>query len=134
MKINHMFIASIDVEKSVKFYCDLLGFSPSRKFNDGGGDSQIVHRETNGSDLDLLIVPTGTAKLAYANHIAFEVDSIVEFGCIFEKAVAMGLNPRSDVPLDSRPGISDFSMYGRSYQHFYVLDPSRVNVEIMFRN
>lgn len=45
----------------------------------------------------------------------------------------MDLKPRADVPLNSEPGDSTFSMYGRTYRHFYVLDPSWVNVKIMCR-
>lgn len=133
MRINHLFVSSTDVEKSTRFYCDLLDFTTSRKFDDGAGDSQIVHKEVQGLDFDLLIVPTGTTKLSYANHIAFEVESAEEFENLFQKAKVMGLYPRSEVPLDSEAGTSTFSMYGRSYRHFYVLDPSRVNVEIMCR-
>jgi catechol 2,3-dioxygenase-like lactoylglutathione lyase family enzyme len=134
MRINHLFVSSTDVEKSTRFYCDFLGFALSRKFNDGAGDSQTVHKEVRGSDFDLLIVPTGTTKLSYSNHIAFEVESAEEFEVLFQKATVMGLHPRSDVPLDSQAGVSAFSMYGRSYRHFYVLDPSWVNIEIMYRS
>lgn len=133
MRINHLFVSSTDVEKSTRFYCDLLGFAPSRKFDDGAGESQIVHKEVHGLDFDLLIVPTGTPKLLHANHIAFEVESRDEFESLLQKAKTMDLKPRSDVPLDSASGVSVFSMYGRSYQHFYVLDPSWVNVELMCR-
>jgi catechol 2,3-dioxygenase-like lactoylglutathione lyase family enzyme len=132
MRVNHLFVSSTNVDQSTSFYRDLLGFVPTKRFNDGGGDSQIVHREVQGRDLDLLIVPTGTSKLSYANHIAFEVDSIKEFENILHTAKTMGLKPRSDVPLDSEAGVSTFSMYGRTYRHFYVLDPSWVNVEIMW--
>jgi catechol 2,3-dioxygenase-like lactoylglutathione lyase family enzyme len=133
MRINHLFVSSTDVERSARFYCDFLGFAFSRKFNDGAGDSQTVHKEVQGCDFDLLIVPTGTTKLPLANHIAFEVDSADEFEDLFQKAKAMGLSPRSDVPLESEAGVSTFSMYGRNYRHFYVLDPSWVNVEVMWR-
>jgi catechol 2,3-dioxygenase-like lactoylglutathione lyase family enzyme len=105
MRINHLFVSSTDVERSARFHCDF----------------------------DLLIVPTGTTKLPLANHIAFEVDSADEFEDLFQKAKAMGLSPRSDVPLESEAGVSTFSMYGRNYRHFYVLDPSWVNVEVMWR-
>jgi catechol 2,3-dioxygenase-like lactoylglutathione lyase family enzyme len=133
MRINHLFISSTDVEKSTRFYCDFLGFAPSKKFNDGAGDSQIVHKEVQGLDLDLLIVLIGTAKLSYASHIAFEVESADLFESLLQKAKVMDLKPRSEVPLDSEAGISSFSMYGKTYQHFYVLDPSWVNVEIMWQ-
>lgn len=133
MRINHLFISATVVEPAVRFYCDFLGFSPSRKFDDGAGESQIVHREVQGRDFDLLIVPAGTAKLLYAQHLAFEVDSASEFQSLLQKAKEMGLKPRSQVPLDSEPGVSSFAMYGKTYEHFYVLDPSYVNVEIMFQ-
>jgi catechol 2,3-dioxygenase-like lactoylglutathione lyase family enzyme len=133
MRINHLFVNSTDVDKSTHFYCNFLGFAPSKKFNDGAGDSQIVHKEVQGLDFDLLIVPTGTTKLAYASHIAFEVESMDLFESLYQRAKEMDLNPRTDVPLNSKAGVSTFSMYGKTYQHFYVLDPSWVNVEIMWR-
>lgn len=133
MRINHLFISSTNVEVATRFYRDFLGFTPSRSFDEGFGMSQIVHREVEGRDFDLLIVPTGTEKLLYAQHIAFEVNSEAEFLELLERAKVKDLKPRSGVPLNSEPGVSRFSMYGREYQHFYVLDPSWVNVEIMCR-
>jgi catechol 2,3-dioxygenase-like lactoylglutathione lyase family enzyme len=133
LRINHLFISSTDVEQSTRFYCDLFGFVPTKSFNEGLGDSQIVHREIHGRDLELLIVPTGTTKLSYAHHIAFELDSVIEFEKLFQTAKTMGLKPRAEVPVDSEAGISTFSMNGKTYRHFYVLDPSWVNVEIMWR-
>lgn len=133
MRINHMFIPATDVEQSTQFYNKFLGFAPTRRFNDGAGDSQIVHREVQGRDFDLLIIPIETKKLPYGHHISFETDTKEEFESILEKAKEMNLKPRSQVPLDSEPGISKFSMYGKTYEHFYVLDPSWVNLEIMFR-
>ena len=132
MRINHLFVNSVNVELSTRFYCDLLGFVPTKKFNEGHGDGQIVHRDTHGRDFDLLIVPTGTEKLVHAQHIAFEIDSAVEFETIFETAKKLGLKPRAQVPLASEAGMSDFEMYGKAYRHFYVLDPSWVNIEILF--
>lgn len=131
MRINHLFVGAVDVQQSTKFYCDFLKFVPSKKFNDGAGDSQIVHREVNGRDLDLLIVPIGAAKLPYGHHLSFEADTVAEFESLLETAKTMGLKPRSQVPLDAEAGISTFSMYGRTYRHFYVLDPSWINIEVM---
>ena len=37
MRINHLFVNSVDVEKSTRFYCDLLGFVPTKTFNEGLG-------------------------------------------------------------------------------------------------
>lgn len=128
-----MFISSTNVEKSTQFYCDFLSFTPTKKFNEGLGDCQVVHREINNHDLELLIVPAGTATLSYAHHIAFEVDSAAEFEALLKKAKAMNLNPRANVPLKSDVGMSTFSMNDKAYQHFYVLDPSNVNIEIMWR-
>jgi catechol 2,3-dioxygenase-like lactoylglutathione lyase family enzyme len=132
MRINHLFISSTDVERSTRFYCGLLGFVPTNRFNEGFGECQVVHRDVQGRDLELLIVPTGTAKLAYAHHVAFEADSAAEFESIFETAKTMDLAPRAGVPLESGAGVSTFSMNGKTYRHFYVLDPSWVNVEIMW--
>lgn len=133
MRINHMFIPATDVKQSTKFYCDLLGFTPTRIFNEGYGDCQIVHREAQGRDFDLLITPIGAAKLPYPHHLAFEADTADEFENLLQTATTMGLKPRSQVPLESEAGVSTFSMYGNTYRHFYVLDPSWVNVEIMLR-
>jgi len=133
MRINHLFISAVDVEQSTRFYSGLFGFVPTKTFNEGHGDCQIIHREVRGRDLDLLIVPTGTAKLLYAHHIAFEADSAAEFETLLQTAKTMDLKPRAGVPLDSEIGVSTFSMHGKTYRHFYVLDPSWVNVEVMCR-
>jgi len=132
MRINHLFVGAIDVPRSTRFYCDLFGFVPTKSFNEGQGDCQIVHKEVHGRDLDLLIVPTGTAKLPYAHHLSFEADSAAEFEALLQTAKAMDLKPRAQVPLDSEAGVSTFSMNDKTYRHFYVLDPSWVNVEVMW--
>jgi catechol 2,3-dioxygenase-like lactoylglutathione lyase family enzyme len=134
LRINHLFVGATDVDQSTRFYCDLLGFAPTKRFNEGGGDCQIVHREVRGRDLDVLIVPIGSAKLPYAHHVAFEADSAAEFETLLETAKAMGLKPRSNVPLDSEVGVGTFTANDKTYRHFYVLDPSRVNIEIMWRH
>ncbi len=133
MRINHIFIPATDVEQSTRFYCDLFGFTATKRFNDGAGDCQTVHRDFHGHDLDLLITPITTAKLPYAHHLAFETGSAIEFENLLQAAKEKGLKPRSDVPLESAAGTSIFKMNGKTYQHFYVLDPSGVNIEIMFQ-
>ncbi len=132
MRINHLFVGAIDVERSTRFYCDFFGFMPTKRFNEGGGDCQIIHKEVRGRDLDLLIVPTGTAKLPYAHHVSFEADTATEFETLLQNAKAMGLKARAGVPLDSEAGVSTLAMNGKLYRHFYVLDPSYVNVEVMW--
>ena len=89
MRINHLMINSTDISESTRFYCEFLGFSLSRKFNDGAGDSQVVHKEVQGRDFDLLIIPAGAGKISQAQHIAFEVDSLEEFESLFQKANAI---------------------------------------------
>lgn len=54
-----------------------------------------------------------------------------QFEQILDRAKKMGLEPRSEPPLNSRPGAGRFERAGKTFLNFYVLDPAGSNVELM---
>lgn len=63
-------------------------------------------------------------------HIALEVGP-AEFKRLFSQAQKMGLEPRAELRADAPADAGVLHMSGKAYRHFYVLDPSRVSVEIL---
>lgn len=137
LRVNHLILGSLDVDKSQAFYVDLFGFEFLNSFIDTGtGNEGRVLRftEPDGSGcLELLLVPFTPERLPSPQHIAFEVDA-QRFEALYQRALALGLKVRAQPALSSledRPGTMDAAGY--RYRNFYVLDPMRINVEVMVR-
>jgi catechol 2,3-dioxygenase-like lactoylglutathione lyase family enzyme len=133
MKINHLIIGCEDTNKSKAFYTEILGFDFVNSFVDTGTkkDGMVLVKKTDADELELLLVPFNEERLPSPQHLAFEVTS-EQFNQIFEKATAMKLDIRSMPPLDCKiKGIGWTDVRGRKFERFYLLDPSRVNIEFM---
>ncbi|MFZ4715522.1 MAG: VOC family protein [Bacteriovoracaceae bacterium] len=133
MKINHLIIGCEDTKKSKNFYCDVLGFDYINSFIDTGTkkEGMVLVKNTNGEELELLLVPFNEERLPSPQHLAFEVQE-TQFDQIFNKATDMKLDIRSMPPLDCKiKGKGWTEVRGKKFERFYLLDPSRVNVEFM---
>lgn len=136
MRINHLIIGCRDVGTSAIFYINILGFKFSQDFVDTGTGKtgQILHHSHNGHDLDLLLVPFADTRLPSPQHLALEVDSKETFQRIYELAEKQGLKIRSAPALTSEQlGMGQLDIHNASYKNFYLLDPSGVNVEVMYK-
>ena len=133
MRVNHLIIGTDDQKKATTFYTEILGFKLFNTFIDTGtkkeGNILIIGPADN--ELELLLVPFNDERLPSPQHLALEVDS-ENFDVIFKKATDQGLDIRSLPPLDCKvEGIGTTEVRGRKFERFYLLDPSRVNIEIM---
>jgi catechol 2,3-dioxygenase-like lactoylglutathione lyase family enzyme len=134
MRLNHIFIPSVNLEKSIHFYSNFLGFDNVGSFPvDKISDGVILNRSEPEGDLSFQILPLPGNSLPYSHHIAIEVN-INELETLFKKAILSGLKPHSEVNLDSPEMMGSINMNGNLYRNFYVLDPSRVNIEILARS
>jgi RimJ/RimL family protein N-acetyltransferase/catechol 2,3-dioxygenase-like lactoylglutathione lyase family enzyme len=126
MIINHLIVGANDVPKSVEFYCKFLDFqkTPDDPGSQGG---QVLENDKS----ELLIIPFPENRLPNPAHFAFEVNNIIKFDLLLQRAEAMGLSPRSMPPRDSEKGPTEFSRGDTRYKIFYIFDPSGVNVEVM---
>ena len=136
-RINHLILGTTDVDKSQDFYIGLLGFHLLDSFIDTGtGNEGRILRYTDpevSACLELLLVPFTPERLPSPQHIAFEVDP-ARFEAIYQRAKQLGMKVRAQPPLNSpeeRPGLA--KTIGFDYRNFYVLDPMRINVEVMTR-
>lgn len=136
-RINHLILGTTDVDKSQDFYVGLLGFQLLDSFIDTGtGNEGRILRYTDpevSACLELLLVPFTPERLPSPQHIAFEVDQ-AQFEAIYQRAKQLGMKVRAQPPLNSpeeRPGLA--KTIGFDYRNFYVLDPMRINVEVMTR-
>lgn len=133
MRVNHLIIGCEDVKKSNDFYTKVLGFEFINSFIDTGTKKEglVLLDTSSGYDLELLLVPFNEERLPSPQHIAFEIDSN-KFDSIFNTATELKLDIRSMPPLDCKiKGIGTTEVRGKTYERFYLLDPSRVNIEFM---
>lgn len=133
MRINHLIIGCDDVNKSRDFYTKVLGFNFINSFIDTGTKREgfVLLEESNGEELEILLVPFNEERLPSPQHIAFEVSS-ERFSAIYNLALELKLDIRSMPPLDCKiKGVGTTEVRGKRYERFYLLDPSRVNVEFM---
>jgi catechol 2,3-dioxygenase-like lactoylglutathione lyase family enzyme len=130
MRVNHFIIGAVHIEESALFYCNVFGYHRTDTFVDTGtGNTGLVLR--NGQSPELLIVPFSKERLPNPQHIAFEVED-GEFDSILKNCQIRGIKTRSGPPLNwEQEGPSDFLQSGRKYLHFYICDPSNVNIEVM---
>lgn len=136
-RINHLILGTTDVDKSQDFYVGLLGFQFLDSFIDTGTGHQgriLRYTDPERSEcLEVLLVPFSPERLPSPQHIAFEVDA-PQFEAIYLRAKQLGMKVRAQPPLNSpeeKPGIA--KTIGFDYRNFYVLDPMRINVEVMTR-
>lgn len=133
MRINHLIIGCEDVKKSQAFYMNVLGFEFVSSFVDTGTKKEglVLLDKSSGEEVELLLVPFNDERLPSPQHIAFEIDS-KKFDSILSVASDMKLDIRSMPPLDCKiKGIGTTEVRGRNFERFYLLDPSRVNIEFM---
>lgn len=80
--VNHIAIIASDIERSLSFYVDVLGFSIIRKVYREERDSWKVDLALNGDYLiELFTFPNAPQRLSYPEalglrHLAFTVDDI----------------------------------------------------------
>ena len=80
--VNHIAIIASDIERSLSFYVDVLGFSIIRKVYREERDSWKVDLALNGDYLiELFTFPNAPQRLSYPEalglrHLAFTIDDI----------------------------------------------------------
>lgn len=137
LRMNHLILGSLDVAASQVFYEQLFGFELLGPFIDTGTGQEgriLRYTEPDGSGcLELLLVPFTPERLPSPQHIALEVEP-ERFELLYARAKALGMKVRAKPALNSPeepPGILEVPGY--RYRNFYVLDPMRINVEVMVR-
>lgn len=137
LRINHLILGTTDIAKSQEFYVSLLGFQLLGSFIDTGtgGEGRVLRYSdaTSGEYLEVLLVPFKPERLPSPQHIAFEVGP-EQFETLYERARQLGMKVRPQPPLDSAegpPGVLE--VVGHRFRNFYVLDPMRINIEVMTR-
>jgi catechol 2,3-dioxygenase-like lactoylglutathione lyase family enzyme len=136
-RINHLILGTTDLDKSQEFYVGLLGFQFLDAFIDTGtGGQGRILRYTDlerSEHLELLLVPFTPERLPSPQHVAVEVGP-AQFEALYQRAKELGMKVRAQPALNSpeeRPGT--LQTVGVTYRNFYVLDPMRINVEVMTR-
>jgi catechol 2,3-dioxygenase-like lactoylglutathione lyase family enzyme len=136
MRINHLIIGVGDMKQALDFYENLLGFKSVNTFVDTGTgvEGQVLTYTEDQKELqEILLVPFKAERLPNPQHVSFEVHPKI-FDEIYNKAKAREMDVRAEPPLNSpSKGIGGCNERGQRYARFYVLDPGRVNVEIMKR-
>ena len=133
MIIDHIIIGTDNFDKSVKFYKEILLFLEGDKFIDTGTGVEgviLISNDVN-ADLKILIVPFEKQRIPNPQHVAFRVEKD-EFNSIYERAKSLGLKIRAKPPLNcEEEGIGFLEYNGNRYKNFYILDPAKINIEIL---
>lgn len=136
MRIQHMIVGVKDLRESEPFFEKILGFKKTASFTDtgtGAEGSVMLLESPAGQVTEVLLVPFTQNRLPNPQHLAFEADSEAAFQAAFERAKAAGMKIRAEPSLKSeRLGIGELVMDRRVYRNFYVLEPSGINIEVMW--
>ena len=75
--VHHIALMTPDMEKSVHFYCDQLGFETVERFYDENEESEIVFLSLGNVLLELL-APSQLKECGFSSnfHIAFTVSNV----------------------------------------------------------
>lgn len=132
MLVNHLILGTTDVDATEAFYCLVFAYSRHSKFLDTGTGLEGIVLSLTGAP-HLLIVPFAEVRLPNPQHMAFEVDR-ERFVELFHRAINLGLRTRAEPSLTStKEGIGRLVTGDLTFDNFYLLDPSRINIEIMTR-
>ena len=87
-KLLHTRYRVNDLERTIRFYCDILGLEEVRRHKSPRG-SELVFLKASGSDEEIEICHfPGSGEVQVPpdlTHLAFEVDNLDEFGKHLEK-------------------------------------------------
>ncbi len=115
--INHKAFHVVDMERSLEFYCDKLGFEKAFELNSDAGEPWIVYvKVVEGTFIELFYGGEKGSRNR-SEHICFEVDDINETA---EEIKAKGITLASDVK------------QGKSLDYqFWIQDPDGNWLEFM---
>ncbi|RDW21350.1 VOC family protein [Oceanobacillus arenosus] len=118
--INHKGFHVVDMERSLDFYCNKLGFKKAFELNQPSGEPWIVYVKVADGCFIELFYGGAEGVRDRAEHICFEVDDIQETADQLKK---------SGVPLE----VEISQGMALNYQ-FWVLDPDGNWIEFMEMN
>lgn len=83
MKYLHAMVRVLDVDKSLHFFCDLLGFKEVRRYESEEGRFTLIYLEATPGDPPIELTYNWDQEEEYDNgrnfgHLAFEVDNIYD--------------------------------------------------------
>jgi catechol-2,3-dioxygenase len=119
-RLQHVVLQVSDVERSTRFYCDLLGFEVTHRRPNG---NTFLRAPGSSNDHDLALFGKQGLRPAQADtaglvHMAWEVDDIRELARTHELLTAAGVLDHT-----ANHGVS-LSVYGR--------DPDGIRFEILW--
>lgn len=120
--VHHVAIIASDLEKSLHFYCDILGFREKMRINRKDRQSTLVYLEAENCLIELFDFPDPPQRLSYPEatglrHIAFETNAFDDAIELFAKNKIRleGLRPN---PLSGKRTI-------------FAMDPDDLPIEII---
>ncbi|QSX09351.1 VOC family protein [Alkalibacter rhizosphaerae] len=109
----------VNMEKSVKFYTDIVGLKEQRRFNPSPTTEIVFLGDEEGTKVELIFDRTNKARLEYPDHMSmgFSIDDIEEkIKEVSQKGYAVHSGP-------IKPNANT--------EFFFVLDPNGMKVQFV---
>lgn len=119
--VNHVAIICSDLERSMKFYIDSLGFGFIERIDRPERQSDIVYLDAGNCILELFSFPNPPKRLSYPEaaglrHIAF---SVTDFDGVLSKLEEMNIE-HTPIQIDMRT----------KKRMIFIFDPDQLPIEV----
>jgi len=124
-KIHHIAVSVNNLDKSIEFYKNILGFRPTWRFNSSNGPTEIQYLENNSIKLELTsrgdkIKSFQTRKdEARIKHISFEVQNIKNSFQFLNDKVSFISNIKEKIIKEA------------IITYFFITDPDGIEIEFI---
>lgn len=115
-RLDHVVLRSTDMERSLAFYCDVLGCKEERRVERLG----LVQLRAGASMLDLVPAGADLPEKGNMDHVAFRVEPFDEFA-IRAHLTSFGIDPGETVARYGAEGMGP---------SIYIKDPDGNTVEL----
>lgn len=115
MKLNYITIMVRDIEKSVKFYEELVGLHIVRRFHPGNGEIVFLQNEQDETMLELICFDDAKKVSVQGMVMSYHAGDLLE--TMRKRAIDLGYEA------------SDIIIHPTKPKYFRVLDPDGITVE-----
>jgi len=127
MKYLHTMVRVADVDRSLDFYCNMLGFREVRRMESPQGRFTLIYlaNPETGFELELTLNKGRTEPYGLGDGYGHLAVSVADLDSEHDRIGALGLNPKKIVEFNR-----DGSLIAR---FFFIEDPDGYKIEVLQR-